>query len=235
MAAGNPLLSSKMFVAGEGTDVMTLDGTLNKTFIMLLILLAPAAFIWFNPALAGLALLGMIGGLVLALVTIFKKEWSPYTVPAYAFFEGLLIGGVSIFFETLFPGIVLQAVGLTMGVLFLMLFLYRTRVIKVTDKLRVGVMVATGAVALIYVVSWIMSFFGTTIPYIHEGGTIGIIFSLVVVGIAAFNLLLDFDFIEKTAGHAKKYMEWFAAFGLMITLIWLYLEILRLLAKTRER
>jgi uncharacterized YccA/Bax inhibitor family protein len=222
---------------------MTVQGTVNKTLLMLVLVLIPALWVWNkffasgNPQAIMLWLYGgVIGGFIVAMVTIFKKQWSPVTAPLYAVLEGLAIGGISAFFEAQFPGIVIQAVALTFGILFCLLLAYKSRLIKVTENFKLGVIAATGGVALIYVITIVLGFFGIRMPYIHESGTIGIIFSLVVVIIAALNLVLDFDFIEKGASAgAPKFMEWYAAFGLMITLIWLYLEILRLLAKTRGR
>jgi uncharacterized YccA/Bax inhibitor family protein len=222
---------------------MTIQGTVNKTLLMLVLVLLPAVWVWNmfftsgNPQAIMLWLYGgVIGGFIVALVTIFKKQWSPVTAPLYSVLEGLAIGGISAFFEARFPGIVIQAVALTFGTLLCLLFVYKSRIIKVTQNFKMGVIAATGGVALIYVITIVLGFFGIRMPYIHESGTIGIIFSLVVVIIAALNLVLDFDFIEKgAAAGAPKFMEWYAAFGLMITLIWLYLEILRLLAKARSR
>jgi uncharacterized YccA/Bax inhibitor family protein len=179
---------------------------------------------------------GAIGGFIVALITVFKKTWSPITAPIYALLEGLFIGGISSIFEAKYPGIVIQAVGLTFGTLFGLLVAYKTGFIKATENFKLGVVAATGGIALIYFVSFILGFFGVGVPFIHESGLMGIGFSLFVVVIAALNLVLDFDFIEHGAEHgAPKYMEWYAAFGLMVTLVWLYIEILRLLAKLRDR
>jgi len=177
------------------------------------------------------------GGFVLGLITIFVKTAAPVTAPLYALVEGLLIGCISFFFEKMYPGIVIQAVGLTFGTLFALLLAYQSRLIKVTQNFRLGVIAATGGVALYYLASIILStFFKIQVPLIHESTPLGIAFSVFVVVIAALNLVLDFDFIEKGAqANAPKYMEWYGAFGLMVTLIWLYFEILRLLAKTRRR
>jgi uncharacterized YccA/Bax inhibitor family protein len=222
---------------------MTIQGTVNKTLLMLVFVLIPAVWVWHtfftsgNPqAIMPWLYGGLIGGFIVALVTIFKKQWSPFTAPLYSVLEGLAIGGISAFFEAQFPGIVIQAVALTFGTLLCLLLVYKSGIIKVTENFKMGVVAATGGVALIYVITIVIGFFGIRMPYIHESGTIGIIFSLIVVIIAALNLVLDFDFIEKgAASGAPKFMEWYAAFGLMITLIWLYLEILRLLAKTSGR
>jgi uncharacterized YccA/Bax inhibitor family protein len=177
-----------------------------------------------------------IAGFVIALVTIFKPKVARVTAVLYAVAEGLLLGAISHLFEVQYKGIVLQAVGLTIGVFAMMLFLYAARIIKVTDKLRTGVMAATGAVMLVYMATLLLRVFGANVPFIHDAGPIGILFSVVVVGIAAFNLLLDFDFIDRgVAARAPRYMEWYAAFGLLVTLVWLYLELLRLLSKLRSR
>jgi uncharacterized YccA/Bax inhibitor family protein len=247
MRTANPALSAKTFTDVPRTvdpaRVMTIQGTVNKTLLMLVLVLIPALWVWnkffvsgnpqvIMPWLYG----GVIGGFIVAMVTIFKKQWSPVTAPLYSVFEGIAIGGISAYFEAQFPGIVIQAVALTFGTLLCLLLAYKSRLFKVTAKFRLGVVAATGGIALIYVITIVLGFFGIRMPYIHESGTIGIVFSLVVVIIAALNLVLDFDFIEKGASAgAPKFMEWYAAFGLMVTLIWLYLEILRLLAKTRGR
>jgi uncharacterized YccA/Bax inhibitor family protein len=180
--------------------------------------------------------LGAIGGFITAMVTIFKKTWSPVTAPLYALLEGLVLGAISALLEKVYPGIAIQAVGLTFGVLFCLLFAYSSRMIRVTAKFRLGVVAATGAIAVTYLVDMVLHFFGIQIPFIHQSGFWGIAFSVVVVIIASLNLVLDFDFIESgTQSGAPKYMEWYGAFGLMVTLIWLYLEILRLLSKLRDR
>jgi uncharacterized YccA/Bax inhibitor family protein len=181
-------------------------------------------------------IVGVIGGLVVGLITVFKKEWSPITAPLYCVLEGLFLGIISAIFEQMFPGIVFQAVSLTFGTLASLLLAYKTGLIKATENFKLGVTAATGGIMMIYLINFVMSFFGSGIPYIHESGTFGILFSLFVVVIAALNLVLDFDFIENGVEQkAPKYMEWYAAFGLLVTLIWLYLEILRLLAKMRSR
>jgi uncharacterized YccA/Bax inhibitor family protein len=234
---------------------MTLQGTINKTFVLLGLLILSASWIWgkvmqpvssmfgamegaaFPAALVGGAMMvGIFGGMLVGFVTVFKKEWAPVTSPAYAVLEGLFLGGVSAFFEKQYPGIVIQAVALTFGTLFCLLAAYKSGLIRATENFKLGIVAATGAIALIYLVSWIMSFFGASIPLIHSSGTFGIAFSLFVVTIAALNLVLDFDFIERGSEMgAPKYMEWYAAFGLLVTLVWLYIEILRLLAKLRDR
>lgn len=246
MRTANPALSDKTFAAaaraGAPTEAMTVEGTVNKSALLLILVLVPAAYVWtrfFSDGAAAVTLwmvAGILGGFVVALVTIFKQSWAPVTAPLYAALEGLALGGISAFFEAQFPGIVVQAVALTFGTLFALLMAYKSGVIKATENFRLGVVAATGGIALIYVATLVLGFFGAGIPYIHESGPIGILFSLFVVVVAALNLVLDFDFIERGAEQgAPKFMEWYAAFGLMVTLIWLYLEILRLLAKVRGR
>jgi len=246
----NPALKPSAFeterlVIGER---MTVSGTVNKTGVLLICSVATAAWTWnrfLNAAdpesaiasIGPLLALGEIGGLIVALVTIFKHAWSPITAPIYALLEGLVLGGVSAMAELRFPGIPIQAVALTFGTLVMLLLVYRTGIIRVTDKFRLGVVAATGAIALFYVVNMIMGFFGTRLfPSIATSSPLSIGISVVIVIVAALNLVLDFDFIERGAqASAPKYMEWYAAFGLMVTLIWLYLEILRLLQKVRSR
>ena len=181
-------------------------------------------------------LVGGLGGFVVSLVTIFKKTWAPVTAPLYAALEGLFIGAISAMFEMKFPGIVMQAVGLTFGTLAALLMAYRSGLIKATENFKLGVVAATGGIALLYLVNIGMGFFGKSMPFIHDSGLMGIAFSGFVVVIAALNLVLDFDFIESgVEQRAPKYMEWYAAFGLLVTLVWLYLEILRLLSKLQSR
>jgi uncharacterized YccA/Bax inhibitor family protein len=222
---------------------MTLNGTINKTGILLVCAFATAAWTWYSFLTSGdlsvagpMVLVGALGGLVVGLVTSFKKEWSPVTAPLYALLEGLVLGGLSAVFNIRYPGIAIEAVGLTFGTLFVMLLLYRTGIIKVTEKFRIGIVAATGGIFLFYMAEWLLSFFGINLTTVNGGSTIGIVFSLFVVGIAALNLVLDFDFVEQGVTYGvPKYMEWYAAFGIMVTLVWLYLEILRLLAKMRSR
>jgi uncharacterized YccA/Bax inhibitor family protein len=247
MRSSNPALNDKTFTqyAQRYTDaeVMTLSGTVNKTGMLLLLCLIPAAWVWQkffaaqDPAAVYPYLIGgVIGGLVAALVTVFKKNWAPVTAPVYAVLEGLFLGGISAVFEARFPGIVIQAVGLTFGTLFALLFAYKSGLIRATENFKLGIVAATGGIALVYLTGFVLGFFGMSIPYIHGSGLIGIGFSLLVVVIAALNLVLDFDFIEQGAATgAPKFMEWYGAFGLLVTLVWLYLEILRLLSKLRER
>jgi uncharacterized YccA/Bax inhibitor family protein len=235
---GNPALKETTFrglprVSGEAA--MTLQGTVNKTGISLLVLIACAALVWNGTLPLGFVLVGLIGGLVTALVTVFKPTAAPITTPLYAAFEGLLLGGLSLLFEQRYPGIVMNAVALTFGVLAVLLAVYSTGLIRPSENFKLGLMAATGAVALLYLVSMVMGFFGKSIGFLHEGSPIGIAFSVFVVGLAALNLVLDFDFIERgAAAGAPKYMEWFGAFGLLVTLVWLYMEILRLLGKLQN-
>ncbi|HUL04369.1 MAG TPA: Bax inhibitor-1/YccA family protein [Gemmatimonadales bacterium] len=250
MKTTNPALSSKILEQLGRTgqlqagEAMTVEGAINKTALLTFLVIVPAAWIWSEvvraqsletvvPWMVG----GVIGGLIAAMVTIFKKEWAPVTAPIYAVLEGLAIGGVSAMLNMQYHGIVIQAVALTFATLACMLIAYRTGLIKVTDRFRMMVVAATGAIALLYLVTMLLSFFHVTVPFVFgTGGTGGIVLSLVIVGVAALNLALDFDFIEQAAGiGAPKYVEWYAAFGLMVTLIWLYMEILRLLGQLRRR
>ncbi|MFH1665684.1 MAG: Bax inhibitor-1/YccA family protein [Candidatus Omnitrophota bacterium] len=240
MRSGNPALRGDIFkdtAASGGAGAMTIQGTVNKTLLLLMLTVISATWVWGNPAgLMPLMVPAAILGFITALVTIFKKEWAGITAPAYALLEGVFLGGISALFEAAYPGIVIQAVLLTFGTLFCLLVAYKSGLIKVTENFKLGVVAATGAIALIYIVSIIVGFFGVQMPLIHSSGPVGIIFSLIVVCIAALNLVLDFDFIEKgEEAGAPKYMEWYGAFGLMVTLIWLYLEMLRLLSKLRSR
>ncbi len=239
MRSGNPFLGDKSFdLVDRGEARMTLMGTVNKTAILLALTLISALWVWNKyyelqdpAAIMPLMWIGIIGGLVLALITTFAKKAAPFTAPAYALLEGLALGGISAFYETRYPGIVIQGVGLTFGTLACLLLAYRTGLVKATENFKLGVVAATGAIALLYVVNLVMGMFGHSMGFIHEGGTIGILFSLVVVTVAALNLVLDFDFIEQgVAAGSPKYMEWFGAFGLLVTLVWLYLEMLRLLS-----
>jgi uncharacterized YccA/Bax inhibitor family protein len=179
---------------------------------------------------------GLVGGFICAMVTVFKKEWSPVTAPIYALLEGLVLGGLSAVVDLRYPGIAMQAVALTFGTLFVLLLAYRSGMIKVTQKFRLGIIAATGGIMVFYLLEMALGFFGIHFIAVNGSGPIGIGFSLLVVGIAALNLVLDFDFIEQGVQYgAPKYMEWYGAFGIMVTLVWLYLEILRLLSKMRSR
>ena len=252
MRSGNPALSESTFldlasgsVVTSPDQVMTINGTVNKTGVLLLLTVLTAVFAWSQavgadgqiaPGAMIYAIGGAIGGLVLALVTVFKKEWSPVTAPMYALVEGFFLGAISAVFEARFPGIVFQAVLLTFGTLFALLAAYRSGLIKVTENFKLGVVAATGGIALLYLASFVLGFFNINVPVIHEASWLGIAFSLFVVVVAALNLVLDFDFIENgAAARAPKYMEWYGAFGLMVTLVWLYVEFLRLLSKLQQR
>jgi uncharacterized YccA/Bax inhibitor family protein len=242
LRSGNPALNTKTFSGFDMTTgaSMTIMGTVHKTALGLLLLMSTALFTWNMPAgdprATGLMIVGMIGGLIVAIVTIFKHHLAKYTVPAYALLEGLALGGISKFFEVMYPGIVNQAVMLTFGTLGALLLAYRSGLIKATENFKLGIVAATGGIFFVYLISWILSWFSVSIPLIHSNSNMGILFSIVVVVIAALNLVLDFDFIEEGSEKgAPKYMEWYGAFGLLVTLIWLYLEILRLLAKLSSR
>ena len=224
-------------------DRMTLNGTVNKTGILLICSIATAAWTWhmFLPErditnVAPLMMIGLIGGFIVAMVTTFKKQWSPVTAPIYALLEGLVLGGLSAMLELRYPGIAIQAVSLTFGTLFVLLIAYRSGWIQVTQKFRLGVIAATGGIFVFYMLEMILGFFGVQFMSVNGNGVIGIGFSLIVVAIAALNLVLDFDFIEQGVQYgAPRYMEWYGAFGLLVTLVWLYMEILRLLSKIRQR
>ncbi len=247
--SGNPMFRSNAFQPDatfdetDSTQRMTLAGAINKTGILLVLCLVSAGYVWNRffqssepAAVNGLMMLGLLGGLAMAMVTIFKRQWAGLTAPAYALLQGLALGGISAMFELQYPGIVIQAVGLTFGTLAMLLLAYKTGLIKPTENFRLMIVAATGGIALLYLVSFVMGFFGSSVGFIHSNGLFGIGFSLFVVAIAALNLVLDFDFIEAGAEQgAPKHMEWYGAFSLMVTLVWLYLEILRLLAKLRSR
>ncbi|HVF13520.1 MAG TPA: Bax inhibitor-1/YccA family protein [Acidimicrobiales bacterium] len=227
----------------ESYETMTVNGTISAAAVLLVLLLAAGWAGWAQVDVSpegvrfpGWLLPTMLVGLGIAIVTVIKPKLARFTAPVYALVEGLLLGAISHLYNLRFDGIVVQAVGLTLGVFVIMLGLYATRVIKVTDKLRTGIIVATGAVFLVYMVSLVARLFGADLPFIHDTGTVGILFSLAVVVIASLNLLLDFDFIEQGSQRgAPKYMEWYGAFGLMVTLVWLYLELLRFMSKLRGR
>ncbi|MGQ1908701.1 Bax inhibitor-1/YccA family protein [Marinifilum sp. RC60d5] len=248
--SSNPVLSDKIFYNSRlqsHSETMTINGTVNKIALLLFFVVAAASYTWgmvldsagsgqitssVYPWMIG----GAVGGLILAFVTVFKPAWSPYTAPFYALFEGLFLGGISALMNASYPGIVMQAVGLTFGTLFAMLFAYKTGLIKVTQKFRAGIVAATGGIMIFYFITWIMNMFGIGNGFYYGSSLLSIGISLFVVAIAALNLVLDFDFIEKgSQAGAPKYMEWYGAFGLMVTLIWLYIELLRLLSKIANR
>lgn len=246
MRSGNPTLSDNAFT-GLGRvqygETMTMGGTVLKTALLLGIALITAGWAWGRYISTGDASSittwmwgGAIAGFVLALITTFKKEWASITAPLYAACEGVFIGAISVVLNASYPGIALQAASMTFGVLAVMLIAYQTGLVRATEKFKLGVVAATGGIMLVYLISIVLSFFGVSMSFLMGNGITGILFSIFVVIIAALNLVLDFDFIEQGArSGAPKYMEWYGAFALMVTLVWLYLEILRLLSKLRSR
>lgn len=242
MRTANPALNDKSFsgMSGQGVaagDVMTLDGTVNKTLISIGITTAAGYYSFLNPAMASMMPIFLIGTLIVCLVLIFKKNLAPALTPVYAGMEGCLLGSISLFAEMRYPGIAFQAISLTFGTLFCLLFAYKSGMIKPSENFKLGLAAATGAIFFVYLLNMIMSLFGMPFAFLHSAGPFGILISVVVVIIAALNLVLDFDFIENAAASrsAPKYMEWYGAFGLLVTLVWLYLEILRLLMKLNDR
>jgi uncharacterized YccA/Bax inhibitor family protein len=241
----NPVFSSKTFekvnLLTDNYAQMTIQGAVQKVALLFFLMVATAAFTWgllWQGSALGMTFLvvGAIGGLIIALLLVFKMQWAATLAPIYALCQGAVVGSISYLYQQLYQGIVMQAVLLTFCVVLTMLALYVFRIVRVTQQLRMGIMVATGAVGLFYLVAMVLRFFNIEMPLLHSSGTYGIIFSLLVIGIAAFNLLLDFDLIEQGAqSRAPKYMEWYAAFGVLVTVIWLYLEILRLLGKLNRR
>lgn len=245
----NPFFGKKTYqsayTAYADSEQMTLNGTINKTALVILFVFAAAFYTWqqffdiydpANPGLAvskitGLMAIGGIGGFITAIIATFSPRRSGFLTPIYAIFEGLFLGALSAMFEARFPGLVVRAVALTFAVFLSMLVVYRQGIIKVTGKFRRGMISAMMGLLFVYLASWIAGMFGADVSYLHGGGTFGIIFSLIVTGISAFSLLLDFDFIEKGAkSGAPKYMEWYSVFGLLVSLVWLYVNILRLLS-----
>ena len=248
MRTANPVLNDNTFTRFQGyveaENLMSVSGTVNKTGLLLALVVAGALWTWYlyfqspgNPAAVSPWMIGgAIGGFILAIVTVFKQEWAPVTSPIYAVLEGFFVGALSAILEARYSGIVIQAVGLTFGTCAAMLFAYTSGLIKATQNFKLGVVAATGGIAIVYVVSLLLGLFGVRVPMIYDNGLVGIAFSLFVVTIAALNLVIDFDFIDSGARRGlPKYMEWYGAFGLMVTLIWLYIEILRLLVKLRSR
>lgn len=248
---GNPTLTEKIFdksiheTAGA-FGVMSIRGTMNKFGFLLVMVMASAMYSWNlyaegnTATVTSLMIAGAIGGLVLAMVMMFKPNWSGYIAPAYGILEGLFIGGISAYFNQMFakshPHLVLQAVGLTMGVALSMFLLYNFRIISVTNRLRSIIMSATMGIGLFYLITWILGMLGVNMGFAFDNSLLSIGISLFIVGIAAMNLLLDFDSIEKAAEMgAPKFMEWYSAFALLVTLVWLYLEILKLLSKLSSR
>ena len=245
--SGNPTLSEKNFESTVSTysgETMTARGAMNKFGFLFLMVMGTAFYSWkeFDPlnpqAMQPLMWTGVIGGFILAIVITFKKEWAPYLAPAYGLLEGLFLGSISVFFDRMYPGIVMNAVGLTFGTAIAMYILYTARIIRATEKFKAVIFTATAGIAVFYLITLLLGMFHVNIAFlsITNSGTFGIVFSLIVVCVAALNLILDFDMIEQgAASGAPKYMEWYSAFGLLVTIVWLYLEILRLLAKLSRR
>lgn len=247
MQSSNPALATNPFTrfgSAAQSHAMTVSGTVNKTLILLLLVILPAAYVWNlffsggqNPAAVQTWMWGgLIGGLILALVTVFKAEWAPLSAPLYAVMEGLFLGGISAIFQASYPGIVMQAVSLSLATLLMMLAVYRSGWIQPTENFKLGVIAATGGIMLVYLATIVLGFFGINVAFVQGNGIISILFSVFVCAIAALNFIIDFDFIEKGArNNVPKYMEWYGAFAMMVTLIWLYIEILRLLSKLNSR
>ena len=245
--SSNPVLkrlddlgNNRSFVVNS-SNVMSIEGTSAKALILLLLTSLSALYTYAQTIQGSQSVglymgVGAIGGFILAMITIFKSNWSPYTAPLYALLEGLFLGAISAIFEMKFQGIVIDAVLSTFGVLFSLLLIYSFRIIKVTEKFRIAVVAATGGIAIVFFVSFVLGFFGIEVGLLHGSSLMAIGFTLVVIVVAAMNLLLDFDFIEQGAkAGLPKHMEWYAAFGLMVSLIWLYIEILKLLSQLRGR
>ena len=244
--SGNPSLNDRVFGSqprpAYGEERMTLQGSINKSFLLLVVLLAGAFWPWSQYLTTGDAsvvgtplLVGVFGGFILAMIISFKANLAPVLSVPYAALEGLALGSFSALLERRYPGIAIQAVGLTFAVFAVMLVAYRLNIIRATERFRSVVIGATGAIALVYIVSMVLGFFHVAVPLLNSSSPLGIVVSLVIVGVAALNLILDFDFIESGAAQgAPRYMEWYAAFGLLVTMVWLYLEILRLLSKMRR-
>lgn len=248
MRSSNPALPANTFTnlryLADRSEAMTVQGTVIKTLLLLLVTMLSAGWTWMKfmqsggnaAAVSTWMWVGAIGGFVLALVTVFKKEWAPVTAPLYALLEGFFIGAISAVLETAFPGIVIQAAGLTFGTLFAMLLAYQSGLIKATEKFKFGIVAATGGIAIVYLVTMVLNLFGVQTPFMYSSSWLSIGISLFVVVIAALNFIIDFDFIEQGARQSvPKYMEWYGAFALMVTLVWLYVEFLRLLSKLRDR
>jgi uncharacterized YccA/Bax inhibitor family protein len=248
MLSSNPTISGNIFARTRevGAETMTVSGTVNKSFLLLALVFASALWSWQvtwgqiqMPDYAGFPSIVMVSaiiGFAIAMLTVFVKKLAPYTSPVYALAQGVVLGSLSAVMEFKYGGIVFQAVLGTFGTFFFMLFMYRSKMIQATEGFKKGMTIALGGIFFIYLVSFILGFFGKQIPYIHQSGPIGIAFSFVVVGLAAFSFILDFNSIEEGERvGAPKYMEWYGAFGLLVTLIWLYIEILRLLSKFRDR
>jgi uncharacterized YccA/Bax inhibitor family protein len=245
MRSSNPAMSARIYeratTTGQ-TGAMTINGTINKIGILILLVIAGAAYTWNmvtgeNPAGAQTyVIIGAIGGLIAAMVTIFRPQSAAITAPIYAILEGLFLGGISAMINMQYQGIPFQAVLLTLGTLFTMLFLYRSGRIRATPKFRRGILMATGAIFFAYIISFVFSLFGMNLGFMHSSGPLGILINLVILVVAALNLIMDFDFIERGAkAGAPRFMEWYGAFGLLVTLVWLYIEFLRLLSRFAGR
>ena len=243
MRSSNPSLNDKVFqnLVYEPGAQMTLQGTVTKSLVLLMIVVATASYSWgqTNPVtLQMLSTGGGIGGFVVAMATIWKKQWAPVTGPIYAALQGLFLGAISVMVQSMFPDIpiVLQAVALTFGTFFALLAAYMSGMIKPSENFKLGVVAATGGLVVVYLLTYVLGFFGVQLPMVHSAGPMGIGFSIFVLIIASLNLVLDFDFIENGVERgAPKYMEWYGAFGLLVTLVWLYIEFLRLLMKLNSR
>jgi len=238
--SSNPLLKESALqgsisgMSGTHSETMTVKGAIDKTLLLFGIMLITTIISFRTPSPIFM-IVGIVGGLIAVLVASFKKELSPFLAPVYALFEGLFLGAISAMFAARTDGIIFHALTLTISMLLLMLIIYRLEIIKVTEKLRAGIYMATGSVFILYMMSWVLSFFGISMPYLHQGGGFGIVISLVIIGIAGMNLLLDFDMFEKGQKYgAPKYMEWYAGMGLLVTLVWLYIEILSLLSRLKD-
>jgi len=245
--SGNPALTEKLFQKSQVASLdntMTVRGTMNKFGFLFLMVMATSFYTWNafmgGQNVTGLMIGGAIGGLIIAFIIIFKQTWAPFLAPAYALMEGLFVGGISAIMHASFaekaPYLIMQAVALTFGTVIAMYFLYQFRIIQATERFKSIVITATMGIAIFYLIAFVLRFFNVNIPFLHEGSVFGIVFSLIVVAIAALNLILDFDMIEQGSAHgAPKYMEWYGAFGLLVTVVWLYIEILRLLSKLNSR
>jgi len=243
--SGNPTLAKAFQSIGtDNAETMTLRGTLNKFGFMLLMLLGSAFYSWREFAdgrnVSSLIMIGAIGGLITAIIIVFKKEWAPYLAPLYGLLEGLFLGAISATYNEAFaakaPNIVINAVGLTFGTAIAMYFLYSFKIIKATEKFKSVIIMATMGIAIFYLITLVMGLFGVDMNFFRDSSPLSIGISLVIVVVAALNLILDFDLIEKgTEAGAPKYMEWYAAFSLMVTIVWLYMEILRLLSKLNRK
>lgn len=242
MNGGNPLLNEKAFEQtmnrARAAEVMTLQGTINKTFFLLLLCAVGAMVSWRNyQALAGYTTLIVIAAFAVAMIVIFKKTSAPVLAPVYAFGEGLVLGIISAAYNAQYQGIVGQAIAITLLVFLVMLFVYKTGIIKVTSGLVAGITAATGAIALFYIISLVLSLFGVNVAYFGSTSTLSIVVNIVICAVAAFNFLIDFKFIDQLTTQivAPKYMEWYAGFSLIVTLVWLYIEILNLLGRMNRR